>query len=136
MILGTLSVILYLFHFLSLSLSAFPLSSKRRHRASERAAERDYSIIQDAEVEDLIWGILHLLSHIAAEQGALSFTPRCCLHQKENSAPTLECQECLIILLRHKKDFGVSGSKCVSLEGLGVISLSSADAPKGSGLRL
>lgn len=123
-ILETLSVILYLFHSLFL-LFLYPLSN-----AIKRAAEKDYRIIWDAGVEDLIWGILHLLSHIAAEQGAFSFTPCCGAYQKENTVPTLECQECLIILLRHKKDFGVPGSKCVSLEGLGVISVSSADAQK------
>lgn len=116
----------------ALSLSHSPLFLSPRSAAIKWAAEKkDYRIIQDAGVEDLIWGILHLLSHIAAEQGAFSFKPCCGAYQKENR----EREECLIILLRHKKDFGVPGSKCVSLEGLGVISVSSADAPKGSGLR-
>lgn len=130
-ILETLSVILYLFHSLFVLFLYPPLSN-----AIKRAAEKDYRIIWDAGVEDLIWRILHFLSHTAAEQGAFSFTPCCGAYQKENTVPTLECQECLIILLRHKKDFGDLGSKCVSLEGLGVISVSSEDAQKGSGLRL
>lgn len=61
-------------HALSLSLS---LSTHIKW-----AAKKDYHIIQDAGIEDLIWGILHLLSHIAAEQGAYSFTPCCGTYPK------------------------------------------------------
>lgn len=129
-------------HSLSLSLSLFtlPLSSEVHCQASSPPPppppppKKDYRLIQDARVEDLIWGILHPLSHIPAERGAFSFTSCRGAYQKGNAAPTLERRECLIILLRRKKDLGVPGSKCVSQEGLGAISVNVADAPKGSGL--
>lgn len=51
------------------------------------------------------------------------FTP-CCGNNIKKTLPTSECQQCLIFLLWHKKDSGVSGSKWVWLEGMGVTSVS------------
>lgn len=110
---------------ISLSVSFSPPSLFQAPPSSEKQ-QKDYCIIQDAGVEDLIWGMLHLLSQFS------TLPPAVTLSVKKNSVPTRECQECLIILLWHKKDFGVPGSKCVWLEGMGVTSVSSAEA----GIRL
>lgn len=82
------------------------------------AAEKDYSIIQDAGVEDLIWGILHLLSRFPAEQGAPpSLLCRLPTEYRKHFL-FLECQECLIILLRHKKGFWCPRIKACIIGGI------------------
>lgn len=93
--------------------------------------EKDYCIIQDAGVEDLIWGILRLLSHIAAKQGALSFTPSCGAYQRGKHTRYSWVSEMFNYLVKAQKGFRCPRLK-VSLEGMEVISVSSADA----GLRL
>lgn len=108
-----MSVILYLFH------SLFLLFYCPTSVAIKWGAKKDYRLIQDAGVKDLIWGILQLLSHIAAEQEAFSFTPWCGAYQKANTVPTLECQNCLIILLGHKKAFWCPRIKVWIAGGIG-----------------
>lgn len=127
----TLSVILYLLHSL-----VFP-SSLLRSAAVKREAKKRLPYNSRCRG----WGphlgdIASLILHCSWARSFLLYPLLWRVPKKENTVPALDCQECLIILLGHKKDFGVSGSKCVSLKGLEVISVSFADAPKGSGLRL
>lgn len=85
---------------------------------------KDYRVIPDAGVEDLIWGDIASLIRYCSRAKELPPLPPCWgAHQNENTAPTLECRECLIILLRHKRDLDVPGSKFVSLGGIGSLGL-------------
>lgn len=109
------------FYSSSFSLFVSPWGSTVKQATKKEKKRRDYHLIQNVRVEDLICGILHLLSHIPAEPVAFSFTSTTCLPNRKHFL-LLSVMNVKLSSYCTKRILVSQDQKSVLLEGLGVIS--------------